>query len=243
MSYEARCAVCGRKYWQESSGLAKFTGVSGAAEDLSNAAFLGAGVKLLRAGAKAASGKKDICPDCRRQGHSENSVGGGGSGYSSEDADRAESKRKAAVHKEAIRDVKNYEFPEDDREFNRAVNNFCDDYCECSGGLMADRDYKKTYKQRAERELKFLKDSNPAHFDKFNELWEEASATMKKKLKIRLIISGVIIGVFVIGGGILMAADNENFFVGALIGLCFGGTVSILPHMSRGFGKTKTDNE
>ena len=49
MSYEARCAVCGRKYWQESSGLAKFTGVAGAAEDLSNAAFLGAGVKLLHA--------------------------------------------------------------------------------------------------------------------------------------------------------------------------------------------------
>ena len=108
---------------------------------------------------------------------------------------------------------------------------------------MADRDYKKTYKQRAERELKFLKDSNPAQFDKFNELWEEASATMKKKLKIKLIISGVIIGVFVIGGGILMAADNGNFFFGALLGLCFGGMVSILPHIPRGFGKTKTDDE
>ena len=108
---------------------------------------------------------------------------------------------------------------------------------------MADRDYKKTYKQRAERELKFLKDSNPVHFDKFNELWEEASATMKKKLKIRLIISGVIIGVFVIGLGIFMVTSNENFFVGALLGLCFGGMVSILPHMSNGFGKTKRDDE
>ena len=108
---------------------------------------------------------------------------------------------------------------------------------------MADRDYKKTYKQRADRELKFLKDSNPAHFDKFNELWEEASATMKKKLKIRLIISGVIIGVIVIGLGIYEAADNKNFFVGALCGLPLGGMLSILPHMSNGFGKTKTDDE
>lgn len=141
------------------------------------------------------------------------------------------------------RDVKNYEFPEDDREFNRAVNNFCDDYCECSGGLMADRDYKKTYKQRAERELKFLKDSNPAHFDKFNELWEEASATMKKKLKIKLILSAVITGVAVIGGGILMVANNGNFFFGALDGLCLGGVISTFFHISHGFGKTKTDNE
>ena len=247
MSYQAKCAICGRKYWQESSGLAKFTGVAGAAEEMSQSALFGAGVKLLRAGAKAASHKKDICPDCRREGYSENYVGGGSSGGSSnaaeEAARREEIRRKAAAHKDAIRNIKNYEFPEDEKEFNRAVNNFCDDYCDCHPGLFADRDYKKAYKQAAERELKLLKDSNPALYEKFNERWSEASETMKKKLKKKLIISGVIVGVFVLVVGIFMAANKENFFTGALCGLVFGGMIGLVPHMSTGFNRSKEDDE
>ena len=42
---------------------------------------------------------------------------------------------------------------------------------------------------------------------------------MKKKVKVRLIISGAICSVVTILGGIIIAADGENFFVECGLGL------------------------
>ncbi len=141
-------AICGRKYWQESSAAARLTGVAGAAEDMDGTLF-GMGAKLIRKGVQSASGKKDICPDCRRAGYTDASgsgSSGGGSSAAEAAAAREEQKRKATVHKEAIRDIKNYEFPEDDSEFSRSVNNFCDDYLECMPDLFVDGTIKKHIK-------------------------------------------------------------------------------------------------
>ncbi len=237
MSYEARCAICGKKYYQESSTLAKLSGAANFAKDCEGTVF-GLGTTLIRKGVQAASGKKDICPACRRAGYTDESVSGGGSSN-----ERAEQKRKEAVHKEALRDIKYFEFPEDDSEFNRAMNIFCDDYLECNAGLLADRDYKKTYKQTAEKELKLLKNSNPAHYEKFKEAWSEARATMKKKLKTRLIISAVIMLVCVIGCGGIFVKEKSSFFAGAGCGVCFGLVFGLCPHISTGFSKSKTDKE
>lgn len=214
MGYQAKCAICGRKYWQESSGLAKFTGVAGAAEELSQSALFGAGVKLIRAGAKAASSKKDICPDCRRAGYSEESAGGRGTSKATkaaaeEMALREEQKRKTAAHKEAIRNIREFEFGDDDEAFVKSARRFADDYCDRHPGLFADGDYKKEYKKRALRAQKELKDLNPAHYEKFNSIWEEAAETMKKKLKTRLIITGACTGVGAIAGLILGTASHD----------------------------------
>lgn len=191
--------------------------------------------------------KESICPDCKRA-RAFNGGGGKSGGFSKgssnaaeEAARREEQRRKAAAHKEAIQNIKNYEFPEDDSEFTRAVNNFCDDYCECNAGLMADRDYKKAYVKVAERELKNLRDTNSEHFEKFNELWQDAAASMKKRLKIKMIISGAILGVFVLLLGIFFAASQgQSFFSGAACGLVFGGIFAIIPHI---VGKSKTSDE
>lgn len=65
MGHEAKCDICGKKYWQDSSALAKFTGAANVEKDWEDSLF-GYGLKLVRAGTKAVSGKKNICPDCMR---------------------------------------------------------------------------------------------------------------------------------------------------------------------------------
>lgn len=66
---------------------------------------------------------------------------------------------------------------------------------------------------------------------------------MKKRLRTRFIISGVIFIVLTIGCGILFASGEDHNFgegvlCGALFGLVFGG---VFPHI--GFIKKKEDDE
>lgn len=236
-----KCKVCGRTFYKEDEGWGQISEGYAALGSLF---------------------AEKICPDCKRaKAFSGGSNSGGSNNGDSEaarikaeadrekaeaarkeeEAAREEEARKAAAHKEAIQNIKNYEFPADDSEFNRSVNNFCDDYLECNSGLFKDAEYKKAYVRRAENELRNLKDSNSAHYQKFNEAWSEAAATMKKNLKTKLIISGGIVGAFVIGLGIFLATQPEsNFFMGAGVGLIFGLIFGSGPHI---LGKSKTDEE
>ena len=245
MSYKTKCAVCGRTYWQESSTLAKLSGAANFAKDCEGTVF-GAGTTLIRKGLQVASGKKDICPDCRRAGYTddygnEDKAAAKAEKAAQEAADREEARREEEAHKAALNAIKYFNFPEDDGEFNRAINEFCADYLECNAGLLVDGDYKKTYKLTAEKELKLLKDSNPAHYEKFKEAWSEAAATMKKELKKKLIISGVIAGVVTIICAIIFGVGNYdlNALGGAGCGLFFGCIIGLIPHMT----KSKKDNE
>lgn len=233
MSYKTKCAICGKSYYQESSTFAKLSGAANFAKDCEGTPF-GAGTTLIRKGLQAASGKKDICPDCRRAGYTDND------GSASEHAEQV---RKQAAHKDALQSIKYFEFPEDDNDFNRAMNNFCDEYLECNAGLFTDGEYKKTYKQTAEKELKILKNSNSAQYEKFKEAWEDAQATMKKRLKTRLIVSAVIMFICVVGCGIFFVTQKGNFLSGAGCGLCFGLVFGMIPHISTGFTKSKTSSE
>lgn len=151
-----------------------------------------------------------------------------------------EYERKKEAHKQAINEIKEFVFPEDDEEFSRAANKFCDGYLDCNPGLLADSDYKKAYQKRITTELKILKDSNPARYEKLNGFWAEASESMKKKVKVRLIISGVICGVITIACGIAFAYQDENFFAGCGLGLLLGAIFGSFPQS--GF-KSKTDEE
>lgn len=152
-----------------------------------------------------------------------------------------EYERAREAHKQAIAEIKEFVFPENDEEFSRAANKFCDDYLDCNPGLLADGEYKKAYQKRMATELKILKDSNPARYEKLNGLWAETSESMKKKVKVRLIISGIICGVVTIGCGILIAVcDDGNFFAGCGLGLFFGALFGLWPQS--GF-KSKTDEE
>ncbi len=235
MAIKLKCKVCGRTFYKESSMGSMSEGYA----------------------ALASLAAEKVCPDCKRA----QAFGGGSNNGDSEaarvkaeaarekaeaarkeaEAQREEAKRKAEAHKEAIQNIKNYEFQEDDSEFNRSVNNFCDDYLDCSAGLFKDADYKKAYVRRAENELRNLKDSNSAHYKKFNESWSEAVATMKNKLKTKLIISGSIVGVSVIALGIFFATQpGYNFFMGAGTGLIFGLIFGAIPHV---LGNSKTDEE
>ncbi len=244
MSYKTKCAICGRIYYQESSTLAKLSGAANFAKDCKGTIF-GGGTTLIRKGLQLASGKKDICPDCRRAGYTddygvETKAAAKAEESAQEAARREEARRQKEAHKSALRNIKNFEFPEDDSEFNRAINDFCDDYLECNAGLLADGDYKKTYKITAEKELKLLKDSNPAHYEKFKEAWSETQAAMKKALKKKLIISGIIAGsVSIIFGIIFGVGYDLNAFGGAACGLFFGCIIGLIPHRT----KSKTDNE
>ena len=119
--------------------------------------------------------------------------------------------------------------------------NFMDDYKECNPGLFADGDYKKAYKRKIENELKLQKTSNPERAEKLKSLYEEAAETMKKRLRTRFIISGVIVLVAIIACVILMVYSGESVGTGIGAGAFFGLVFSCLPHI--GFGKKKEDDE
>lgn len=228
----AKCSICGRTYSESGS----FLGGN-----------YGNGVAFV-----AGLAKKPICPDCKRAGAFSGAGNGGGTNYSDkaaakiaeENAERERAKAAKAAHKAAVQEVKNYVFDDSsDEAYTRSAMNFMDDYQECNPGLFADGDYKKAYKRRVENELKLQKNSNPERAEKLKSLWEEASQTMKKRLRTRFIISGVIFIVSTIGCGIVFASGGgysfgEGLLCGAFFGFVFGG---ILPHI--GFGKKKEDDE
>lgn len=189
--------------------------------------------------------KKPICPDCKRAG-----AFGGGSTYADKAAakiaeEEAANRRIAAAkaaHKAAIQEIKNYVFDDSsDEAYTRSVMNFMDDYKECNPGLFADVDYKKAYKRKIENELKLQKTSNPERAEKLKSLYEEAAETMKKRLRTRFIISGVIVLVAIIACVILMVYSGESVGTGIVVGAFFGLFFSCLPHI--GFGKKKEDDE
>ena len=221
----AKCSICGRMYSQ--------SGLLGDSDK---------GIQFM-----ASMVKKPICPDCKRAG----AFGGGGSGGGgSTYADKAAAKiaeeeaanRRIAAAKAAIQEIKNYVFDDSsDEAYTRSVMNFMDDYKECNPGLFADGDYKKAYKRKIENELKLQKTSNPERAEKLKSLYEEAAETMKKRLRTRFIISGVIVLVAIIACVILMVYSGESVGTGIVAGAFFGLFFSCLPHI--GFGKKKEDDE
>lgn len=226
----AKCSVCGRMF---SAG-----GLVGDSDP---------GIRFV-AGLVA----KPVCPDCKRAGAF--SGGGNGGGATTQYSDKAaakiaqekadEERIKAAkeAHKAAVQAIKNYAFDDtSDESYTRSAMNFMDDYQECNPGLFADGDYKKAYKRRYENELKMQKNSNPERAEKLASLWEEASKTMKKRLRTRFIISGIIVLVAIIACIALMLYSGESAGTGIVAGLFFGLVFSCLPHI--GFGKKKEDDE
>ena len=224
----AKCSICGRMYSQ--------SGLLGDSDK---------GIQFM-----ASMVKKPICPDCKRAGAFGGGNGGGGSTYADKAAakiaeEEAQNRRieaAKAAHKAAIQEIKNYVFDDSsDEAYTRSVMNFMDDYIECNPGLFADGDYKKAYKRKIENELKLQKTSNPERAEKLKSLYKEAAETMKKRLRTRFIISGVIVLVAIIACVILMVYSGESVGTGIVAGLFFGLFFSGLPHI--GFGKKKEDDE
>ena len=225
----AKCSVCGRMYSQ--------SGLLGDSDK---------GIQFM-----ASMVKKPICPDCKRAGaFGGGGNGGGGSTYADKAAAKIAEEEAAnrrieaakAAHKAAIQEIKNYVFDDSsDEAYTHSVMNFMDDYKECNPGLFADGDYKKAYKRKIENELKLQKTSNPERAEKLKSLYDEAAETMKKRLRTRFIISGVIVLVAIIACVILMVYSGESVGTGIVAGVFFGLFFSCLPHI--GFGKTKKDDE
>ena len=240
LGINTRCANCGRALWKGESVYVK-GGVG---------KIIGLGALNTMTSGGSSLGKFYCSQGCL------NAAGGSGTGESgssssgffsknseAEDAaNRTEEQRKKAAHKEAIRNIKYTEFPADDEGFIRAAHIICDDYSECHPGLLADGEYKRAYKKRIESELKMLKDSNPAHYEKFSEFWQEAVQSMKKRRKVRLILSGILFFAIPIIFGIMVARDDGEFASGFIPGLVFGAIIATLPQIS-GFGKSKTEDE
>lgn len=227
----AKCSVCGRMY--------SANGLLGDSD---------AGIRFA-----ASLIKKPICPDCKRASKFSGGNGGYEAGGSSKYADKAAAKiaeenaarerlkEQQAAHKAAIQEVKNYTFDDSsDEAFTRSLMNFIDDYMECNPGLFADGDYKKAYKRRIESELKMQKTSNPERAEKIKSLYEEAVETMKKRLKTRFIISGVIVIVVIIAGIIFAVSAGESVGTGIGIAAIFALIFCWIPHI---VGKNKEDNE
>ena len=239
-------AVCGRNYYYKGSILRSI------GESTGTAWVLGV--------AKAAAGKKNICPDCRRAGYTDKGLSGGSVSGGNDAAQAAKIAAKAAQeerlaqeraerearHKAAIQAIKDFQFDEsDDDSFNRSAVTFIEDYKTCNPGLMVDKDYKKAYTQRIENELKILKTSNESMYQKLNELYSEAKAEMKAKLKKRLIASGILLGAGSIAAGIIIAVSEEKFvmfFAGLALGLVFPGMVlASIPQMFIGHKKSEDE--
>ena len=109
---------------------------------------------------------------------------------------------------------------------------------------MADGEYKKVYKTRVRSELKLLKTQNSPYAEKLQKFFEEAEEEMKQKLKKKLIISAVILGVMTIAGLILGIAGFGDFNAGTgILAGVFGGFIfACTPHM--GFSNNRReDNE
>ena len=245
----AKCSVCGRKFYYEAGETEKL---------LSNTGF-----DWVQKGAKAAMGKKNICPDCRRAGYTDKGSGGGNyaggndaaaakvaakaaAKAAEEERLAQESAERAARHKAAIQAIRDFQFDaSDDESFNRSAITFIEDYKTCNPGLMVDKDYKKAYTQRIENELKILKTSNDSLYQKLNTLYEEAKAEMKAKLKKRLIASGILLVVGAIATGIICAISEEEFvmfFAGLGLGLVFPGMVlASIPQMFIGHQKSSDE--
>lgn len=243
----AKCSVCGRKYYYE----------AGATRDLAESM----GMDWVLSLGKAAMGKKNICPDCRRAGYTDKCSGSGSGGFGGNDAAQAakiaakaaeeeraaqERAEREASHKAAVQAVKDFQFDEsDDESFNRSAVTFIEEYKTCNPGLLEDKDYKRAYKQRIENELKILKTSNDSMYQKLNVLYEEAKTEMKARLKKRLIASGILLGIGAIATGILLAVSEGEFvmfFAGFGMGLIVPGMVlASIPHIF--IGHKKSDDE
>ncbi len=210
--------------------------------------------------------REKICPECKRakafSGNGNEGCGKGGSflggvvggiagaSAAKKAAKEAEEEARTAERKErhraAIAAIKNFQFDESDEEnFNRSAIIFLDEYNTCNAGLMADNEYKKVYKQRIESEIKILKTNNPVFAEKLQNLYTDAKAEMKAKLKTKLIISGVIFGITTIGGlvlGITDVIDGMNAGYGLLAGVMGGLVFSSLPQMGSSDNR-REDNE
>lgn len=210
---------------------------------------------------------KNVCPDCKRQGLGVSPKEAAKAAAANAKAEakaeearikaqvkaeeeaerRAEAKIKAAAHKQAIQNIKDYVFDDSsDEEFNKSIIIFMDGYSECHPGILADNDYKKAYKSRVEKELKVLKVSKPDYAEKLNSHYQEAVEALKKKTKTRLIISAVIIGIAMIALPIFLISDGSSSIgssigLGILGGLVFGSIFATIPQSS--IGKTKTNDE
>ncbi|MEE3411265.1 MAG: hypothetical protein VZQ47_03105 [Treponema sp.] len=229
--HSAKCVVCGRKYYYEGTNTRALLNLMGVGDIAAGAA-------------KLATGQKNICPDCRRAGYTNESVGGGRSASTGGGSDGDQERKER--HNAALQAIKDFQFDEsDETSFHRSAAMFMEDYKSCYPGLFADWDYKKTYKQRIETEIRVLKDANPAYAEKLSVLYDETKAAIKAKLKFRLIISAIVVGAGALAGGIMRAVSSKSidgFLEGLAIGFFIGLFLSILPQI--GFASsTKTGKE
>ncbi len=160
--------------------------------------------------------------------------------------EKAEQAEREARHKAAIQAIKDFQFDYgDDESFNRSAIMFLEEYNTCNAGLMADTEYKRVYTKRVKSELKVLKTQNSAYAEKLENLFEKAKAEMKMKLKKKLIISAIVLGVTTVLGliwGISGVTDDVNAGIGLLAGLFAGFIFSTLPQMGSSNNR-REDNE
>lgn len=213
------CDWCGKKFYKK-RGL--FTADAGGFLDDASQAGLGALVKLGKAAAKSASGRKDYCSEeCRRAAEGSGGSGGGGSAEAIREAQRAEEKRIEAAEFKALLDgIRDTEFSDDENEFVKEMTAFLTDM---EDSIKSKNGYKKykAYKQRLEKELKVLQRSNDKRYDTIKADCDEAFAKCKKFYKKWAIIAGVVFGVCVIGSIIIGLPDSVGISI--FIGLLFGG--------------------
>lgn len=214
------CDWCGKKFYKK-RGL--FTADAGGFLDDASQAGLGALVKLGKAAAKSASGRKDYCSEeCRRAAEgSGGSRGGGGNAEAIRAAQKAEEERIAAAELKALLDgIRDTEFSDDENEFLKEMTAFLTDM---ETDVKSKNGYKKykAYKQRLEKELKVLQRSNDKRYDTIKADCDEAFAKCKKFYKKWAIIAGIVFAVCVIGSIIIGLPDSVGISI--FIGLLFGG--------------------
>lgn len=234
-----KCSICGGYFYENGNSLTDGSsgeGVAWLAKSLKNAAI------------------KPICPDCRRAGYTAD--GGAKAAEKAREAERAkardaeraaEDKRKKEIHQAALQEIRDYVFDDSsDDTFTRSITVFMDDYASCNPGLFADRDYKKVYKKRIEKELKGLQVSNPDKAEKLSAAYENAEKVLKEKSRTRLITSAIIFGGVLIAFTIMCLATmkynsmGERILVGIFLGGALGLGFASIPQVA---GKSKTKEE
>lgn len=176
---------------------------------------------VLDVGALVHAAKKNFCSaKCKRayqEAHAkDNSSVGASSGGATEAAaraakatiaaeaaaeKRAEEQAQKAEHKARLDAITNMVFDtENEENFLHQFISVCEDYKGLKPGFFADKDFKKAYVTRLQKELNILLASKPELHTKVNGYWDDAKKSRaEKEKKIHIISAAIIVVAFIIG--------------------------------------------
>lgn len=182
------CDYCGKSF-KDKSFFAGDKAFGKSVADLYGVSIIG---DIAHAGARATGHARHFCCEkCKREYEEEHGAELAEKAAAKEEKDRiakaasderyAEAKRKEAEFKEHLRSIQIKSFSEDEANYQQEMSSFLFDFESC---VNEDKGYKqfKIYKERLEKEMQNLKNSNPDKYQKINAQYQVSLEKCKKVL-------------------------------------------------------------